>query len=198
MFRGKKRFYVLLIILSAFAFWASNGCKPTPKPEKLDHFKVYQVDSLGFDLPVLLKGQFDNNEIKASLTALTHFANPTSKFHRGSKTKIKNPDGHLNWYALRQEQPEPRRTIRFENQFGKHSVVIKDPKYLLVPTQKTSHKGSKFPKSLDHYKCYEVIDINSMPNLPTVTLEDQFGREDSVRVRKPIYFCVPVSKNRCF
>jgi hypothetical protein len=192
MLGGNKRFYVLLIILSALAFWATREGKPM----KLDHFKVYEVKSMSVDFGVLLKGQFDSSEVKAQLTALTYFANPTIKVHTDAETRIRNRNAHLNWYALTQEQAEPRRTIRFKNQFGQYSVETGDPMYLLVPTEKTSDPGSMFPDSLDHYKCYQVTAIKAMPNLPVITLKDQFGFEDSVQVQKPRYFCVPVRKNR--
>lgn len=192
MFRRNKQCYALLVILSVWIILVSIGCGL----KKLDHFKIYEVQKFDFDLVVLLEGQFDKEEVKARITALTHFANPTNKFHPGSKTKIRDPNAHLNWYVLKQMKPEPRRAIHFENQFGEHSVVIRSPQALLVPAQKTSHQGSKFPRSLDHYKCYEVTTIKSMPKLPVVNLEDQFGSENQVKIRKPELFCVPVSKNR--
>ena len=64
----------------------------------------------------------------------------------------------------------------------------------MVPTQKISDVGSEFPKSLDHYKCYEVIATNTIPHVPSITLDDQFGSEQDVQVEKPRYFCVPVKK----
>ncbi len=174
---------------------------PTPpdkeEPKELGHFKVYEVEQLLWDFQVRLTDQFDTAPKEANLDTLTHFANPTSKvLPTGAKSSIKDTNRHLNWYTIRQEQPEPRRTIRFINQFGQHSVVIRNPRYLLVPAQKTLVEGSVFPDSLDHYKCYEVIRVNLAPNLPVVTLEDQFGSEQNVQVRQPRYFCLPVRKQR--
>ncbi|MFN2182099.1 MAG: hypothetical protein ACK2UV_21670 [Candidatus Promineifilaceae bacterium] len=171
-------------------------CSPPPPTEGLDHFKVYEVDEVEVDFGVRLRDQFENNPKEAHLRALRFFANPTRKEHSGGGASIKDANGHLNWYAIEQEQPEPRRTIRFINQFGQHSVDIKDPKFLLVPTQKISDEGSEFPKSLDHYKCYEVIQVNSAPEPPVVTLGDQFVKEEAVKVRKPRFFCLPVIKER--
>ncbi len=48
------------------------------------------------------------------------------------------------------------------------------------------------PKTLDHYKCYQVLDGKEINK--TVSLDDQFDRQQSVRVLRPIYFCVPVTK----
>jgi len=165
-------------------------------PEELDHFKVYEVDPVDVNLAVHLNGQFDDQAKEARLIAITHFANPTGKTHPGGEIGgIKDRNRHLNWYFLKQKQAEPRRTIRFHNQFGQHSVEIGVPKFLLVPAQKLSEEGNVFPDSLDHYKCYEVIEINSMPHLPLVILDDQFVSEEKVQVKRPSFFCVPVSKN---
>lgn len=171
---------------------------PPDLPKELDHFKVYEVDPIGanLDLEVRLNGQFDDQAKEAKLINITRFANPTGKTHPGGETGgIKDRNRHLNWYILKQGQAEPQRKIRFRNQFGWHSVVIGDPRFLLVPAQKLSDKGSAFPDSLDHYKCYEVIEIISMPHLPRVILDDQFVSEEKVQVKDPRYFCVPVSKH---
>ena len=169
---------------------------PRELPE-LDHFKVYEVEQVPVGFLVRLTDQFDTAPKEANLDTLTHFANPTRKVHTaGAQGGIKDTNRHLNWYTIRQEQPEPRRTIRFINQFGQHSVVIRNPRYLLVPAQKTLVEGSVFPDSLDHYKCYEVIRVDLVPDLPVVTLGDQFGSEQNVQVRGPRYFCLPVRKER--
>ena len=65
-----------------------------------------------------------------------------------------------------------------------------------MPAEKTSDPDSKFVRELDHYKCYEVVNVNVVPDLPIVTLEDQFGVQDDVRVEKPVFFCNPVMKER--
>ncbi len=169
--------------------------KPGPSPE-LEHFKVYEVEKVEVDFRVRLTDQLDDDPKEANLEALSHFANPTRKVHAGVQVGIKDNNRHLNWYAITQQQPEPRRTIRYLNQFGQHSVDIGNPRFLLVPSQKTSDEGSVFPESLDHYKCYEVIQVNTAPVPPVVTLGDQFGSEQNVQVGKPRFFCFPVMKER--
>jgi hypothetical protein len=47
----------------------------------------------------------------------------------------------------------------------------------------------------DHFKCYEVEESTRLEPRPYVSLEDQFGLEENVKVRKPKYFCNPVDKN---
>ena len=170
---------------------------PSPEEEELDHFKVYEVDEVEVDFRVRLTDQFDDAPKEAHLVALKYFANPTSKIHdNGAQVSIKDANRHLNWYAIVQEQREPLRTIRFINQFGQHSVDIRNPRFLLVPTEKTSDEGSVFPESLDHYKCYEVVQVNSAPPPQVVTLGDQFVSQQTVKVGQPRFFCLPVMKER--
>lgn len=162
----------------------------------LDHFKVYEVEKVAVDFKVRLSDQLRLPLHDAKLEAITMFANATRKVHGANKVGISDANAHFTWYVLNQPQVEPRRTIRFRNQFGQHSVDIKTPRFLLVPAQKTSHAGSEFPKTLDHYKCYEVIKLNTVPPPPMVALQDQFGPKPQVQVGKPRYFCTPVRKVR--
>jgi hypothetical protein len=162
----------------------------------LDHFKVYEVEKIPVTFKVQLSDQLNLPLHDVKLEALTMFANATRKAHGNTQVGVRDANAHLTWYALTQPQVEPRRTIRFRNQFGQHSVDIKTPRFLLVPTEKTSDAGSVFPKSLDHYKCYEVIKVNTAPPPPAVVLRDQFGPKPQVQVGKPRYFCTPVRKVR--
>lgn len=160
-----------------------------------DHFQVYTVKKVEVSFDVALTDQFDPAAKKGKVVTITHFSNATRKIHGKTQIGIKDTNAHLTWYALKQAQVEPRRTVRFRNQFGQHSVDIREPRFLLVPTQKTSHAGSAFPKTLDHYKCYAVIKINTAPPLPVVKLGDQFGTRNA-QVGKPVFFCTPVKKQR--
>lgn len=162
----------------------------------LDHFKVYEVEQVAASFKVRLSDQLNLPLHDGEVGALTMFANPTRKTHGGSSVGIKDANAHFDWYVLTQAQPEPRRTIRFRNQFGQHSVDIKAPRFLLVPAQKTSDASSRFPDRLDHYECYEVIKVNTAPPPPIVDLRDQFGPEPHVQVGKPRFFCTPVRKVR--
>ena len=162
---------------------------------ELDHFHVYTVKKVEVSFGVKLTDQFDPAAKKGKVVAITHFSNASRKVHGQTQIGIKDTNAHLTWYSLVQPLAEPRRTVRFRNQFGQHSVDIRNPRFLLVPTQKTSHAGSQFPKTLDHYKCYEVIKVNTAPPLPVVKLGDQFGSR-SAQVGKPVLFCNPVRKQR--
>lgn len=175
--------FALALVSPAFA-WA------------LDHFKVYEVERVAATFKVRLSDQLNLPLHDATVGALTMFANPTRKTHGGTQVGIKDANAHFDWYVLTQSQAEPRRTIRFRNQFGQHSVDIKAPRFLLVPAQKTSDAGSAFPETLDHYECYEIIKVNTVPPPPVVGLRDQFGSEPQVQVGKPRFFCTPVRKVR--
>lgn len=78
-----------------------------------------------------------------------------------------------------------------ENQFGKFEIRTGTGYGLLVPTQKVE-SGSVFPKTLDHYKVYRLVDVEKIPDV-TLKLRDQFGANE-VRLRLPLYFAVPVRK----
>ena len=48
--------------------------------------------------------------------------------------------------------------------------------------------------SIDHLVCYKVKENSKLPN-EVVTLEDQFGFQDDVRVKKATLLCAPADKN---
>jgi hypothetical protein len=101
-------------------------------------------------------------------------------------------NAHLAWY--RGEQPaEPIRRVRLENQFGKFDIMTGPGYGLLVPTQKVE-PGSAFPKTLDHYKVYHVVDPGPVPQKSIrLGLSDQFGPSET-QLGLPGYFAVPVAK----
>jgi len=70
------------------------------------------------------------------------------------------------------------------------AAVVAIPSNLTI--EFVSKNDTVCPITLDHFKCYRAkgkrVD-------QTVTLEDQFGVEPQVLVRKPMLFCNPVSKN---
>lgn len=154
---------------------------------KLDHFKVYQVKEQRAEQVVMVQGQFDKEPKKIFIRGFLAFANPVSK----NESKILDKNGHLTWYVFNQEKPDPKRAVILENQFGKQKIVLGQPRFLLAPTEK-HERGSAFPKNLDHYVAYEVTDAGSINK--TVSLVDQFGRDDKVLVRSAKFFCVPVTK----
>lgn len=192
---------VAAVVLVAVVAVGATGCPPggtmTAGPSfELQHFRIYEVERVPVEHRVKLTDQLDPAAKEARLEVLDHFANPSRKVHAGHTAGIDDPDHHFNGYVIDQPQQEPRRTVRFRNQFGQHSVDIRDPRSLLVPAHKTSHPGSAFPERLDHYKCYEITEVNSAPPLPVVTLGDQFGSQAGIQVGAPVLFCIPAVKER--
>jgi hypothetical protein len=158
----------------------------TARELKLDYFKFYDVANRDAAADVLLKGQFDKRPQKMQLRLLDYFANPVSK----NGEPIYDKAAHLTWY--RGVQPsEPPRQVVLENQFGKFEIRTGPGYGVLTPTQKVE-EGSVFPKALDHYKVYRLLDVEQTPGTP-LKLRDQFGAEE-VKLLLPLYFAVPVTK----
>ncbi|HET6918832.1 MAG TPA: hypothetical protein VFI46_05115 [Jiangellaceae bacterium] len=113
------------------------------------------------------------------------FCAPTSK----DGAEILEPEEHLTMYAANQELT-PHLTVFTEDQFGARTLEVVGARVLLVPTQKLVG-DLEFPTRLNHYRCYEAN--GERPGV-SVTLEDQFGGPDTVRVEEPVLFCNPVEK----
>ncbi|MFC1861120.1 hypothetical protein ACFLYL_02415 [Chloroflexota bacterium] len=80
--------------------------------------------------------------------------------------------------------------ISLENQFGKQEIYIGHARGLLTPAEKLE-QGSEFPRSLDHYKIYMVLNGKTVDK--DVKLKDQFGTH-KVIVTYPVAFAVPVKR----
>jgi len=81
--------------------------------------------------------------------------------------------------------------VIFKNQFGLQKLILGQPRYLLVPSQKIE-KGLAFPRNLDHFKAYHVL--YGEPIVRKYSLADQFDKQAAVAVERPEWFCVPVTK----
>ena len=153
---------------------------------KLDHFKVYKQYNPTEPRSVRVQGQFDKIQVPAKLDHMDYFANPVSK----NGSQIINKQAHLAFYSLTQKR-EPRRIVILRNQFGIQKLLLGRPVYLLVPSEKIE-RGSTFPKRLDHFKAYQVLEGQDVSR--KVSLVDQIDKQKSVEVDRPEYFCVPVTK----
>jgi len=155
---------------------------------KLDHFKLYEVEPYSaVGHTPLLQGQFDSRDRPFALQLLRQFGNPVSKNGEG----IKDKNNHLTAYEIGTTFPEPQREVVLENQFGRQKLRIGPVLFLLVPALKIE-PGIEFPKDLDHFKCYQVLQGPSLD--VTVSLEDQFDSEERVKVWDPMFFGVPTLK----
>lgn len=180
------------IVGCAFALLCLLGCGSTA-----DHFLVYDVTDVPTEKwTVKLEGQFDEKPKEVTIVSITHWANVVGKQHKDSKGKVRDKHAHFTVYRFKQPEPEPRRTVRYDNQFGQGSIDVKMPLFLLVPAEKRSDPDSKPPTRLDHYKVYEVSKVNTAPPPPVVELKDQFGTLQQVAVGEPVFFCVPAVKHR--
>ena len=163
-----------------------GGTTMTAKELRLDYFQIYDVANREATGKVLLQGQFDERPLKMELALLDFFANPVAK----NAEPIYDKNAHLTWYRGVQP-PEPMRAVVLETQFGRFEIRTGRAYGLLVPTQKVE-SGSVFPKTLDHYKVYRLVDVERVPDV-TLKLRDQFGASEA-RMRLPLYFAVPVRK----
>jgi len=163
-----------------------GGTTMTAKELRLDYFQIYDVANREATGKVLLQGQFDERPLKMELALLDFFANPVAK----NAEPIYDKNAHLTWYRGVQP-PEPMRAVVLETQFGRFEIRTGRAYGLLVPTQKVK-SGSVFPKTLDHYKVYRLVDVERVPDV-TLKLRDQFGASEA-RMRLPLYFAVPVRK----
>jgi hypothetical protein len=164
-----------------------GGTIMTAKELKLDYFQIYDVANRQATGNIFLQGQFDKQRLRMQLALLDFFANPVAK----NAEPIYDKNAHLTWYRGGVQPPEPMRAVILENQFGKFEIRTGRGEGLLVPTQK-KEPGSVFPKTLDHYKVYLVVDVGKVPDV-TLKLRDQFGTSEA-RLGRPLFFSVPVRK----
>ena len=183
--------YVCLLVLAA----AASGQQPPPPT--LDHFKCYFIPEQN---PVIqealtLQDQFDiPNQVFPRVRDIrpVRLCNPVVKIHRNRATPITNPNAHLMLFQI-DPQPIVPRDVVVRNQFGRHTLAVRDPRVLAVPTAKTlaaQQPPTQIPTGLDHFKCYSAS--GKRVGAP-VTLRDQFHTE-TVRVLDPIAFCNPTRK----
>lgn len=153
---------------------------------RVDHFQFYDVPNRRVRRPLALKGLFDKGPVPGELTFLDMFANPVMK----NGEEVYDRNAHLNMYYLYGSGEEPMRVVWAHNQYGEQKMYIGNPARLLVPTHKYE-EGLYFPKELDHYKLYRVVETE--PMVTEVKLEDQFdGRE--AKLSGPVAYAVPVEK----
>ncbi|MCX6584032.1 MAG: hypothetical protein NT166_27985 [Candidatus Aminicenantes bacterium] len=179
----KVKKYLVLILCVLLVTTILNG------ETKFNHFKVYAARGEFKQMTVSLQDQFDRGPKKTMVTGIRYFANPVNKNGEG----IPNRYAHLTWYTIKIDEPVIQRVVVIENQFGKQKWVLGRALFLLVPTEKIE-PNSSFPKEFNHFKCYEVLKYEFKPC--EVKLQDQFYEKPlPVVVKKPMYFCNPVSKN---
>ncbi len=156
------------------------------KELQLDYFQIYNVTNQWVNHTVYLKTQFDPQPDLGHLKYLIWFANSARK----NGEPFYDKKAHLAIYYLYQPAPEQMREVALENQFGKQKIIAGEAFCLLAPAMKIG-RGSRFPKKLDHYKAYHVLD--GKPVNKDVKLKDQFG-VNKVKVTYPYAFAAPAEK----
>ncbi len=105
-----------------------------PFPERLDHFKCYEVTGEGEDVGVALRDQFG---FEPNVVALgpTLLCNPTKKEHDGVMTPIQNARDHLVCYELTSTDQIFDFTL-MTNQFGERGLQLDPADLLCLPSKK--------------------------------------------------------------
>lgn len=102
-------------------------------PQRLDHFKVYEViQSELVNRSVTLRDQFGSSQNIA--ISARYFAVPVEKRHNNAYFPIENPQDHIVFYVL-----EPKELNKFretKDQFGLHKMTTRYIELLGVPSKK--------------------------------------------------------------
>ncbi len=110
-----------------------------------------------------------------------------------------HPTEHEVGYRLRAVAGSPRfarRTLTAIDQFGTHTMQVRRPESLLVPSSKllgTSGAPPLGTPNIRHYECYRVR-AESVEPPAGAYVADQF-RDDVYESRKVTKLCTPVDKN---
>jgi hypothetical protein len=162
-------------------------------PPLLDHFKCYGAEGYCPWEYVFLKDQFLFEPLEVYVTCDWYFCNPVEKLHAGVPTPILYHDNHLTLYHIEYEASLPWWEVTVYNQFGRQELLVSDPAFLAVPTQKLVPGDHGPPVDLDHFLLYNVI--GGAPVEAPAILHDQFVPEgEEVLVMEPLFFANPVEK----
>src|SRR6266511_3355466 len=183
------------LVTAALVFSAPPALAQGPSPT--DHFKCYGATEATLEQPttVTLTDQF-GVEPDVMVENARWFCNPVTKIHGGVMTPITEFENHLTLYPISNTNPEPTlstnpdpaRLVTISSQFGIQDLVVTAPRLLAIPTTKVP-----FPpfRDISYFKCYKAR--SPALNEP-VTLRDQFGIEEGVRVLAATFFCNPAVK----
>jgi len=179
---GALALALLLVALGVSLAFAQAGL-----PE--NHYKVYNSSPITIVKPLILQDQFGTFTVTDLV--FDKFSTPVEKRHSdGTISPMFDPLIHMDWWRI--FSPQPLRTIIGTDQFGQAPWVVKDARYLLLPSLKNlpTPGGGTVP-FWNHYVCYEAVSGPLMGQY--VVLIDQFGTAQ-VQVLQPKYFCNPVQK----
>jgi hypothetical protein len=169
---------------------AGTPTAPFPTPAGVDHYKLY--DAFGPDAPtVTIADQFGVMP-DVDLGEVFYLLNPVAKSCPSCEPPIVvEPAQHLVGYEILDVAPPLG--VSIVNQFGPQEIVVRDPAFLAVPSEKTETTlpPTPVPLTIDHYKCYQA----DGPAIGlAVSLTDQFGTAPAM-VGPVVFFCNPADKN---
>jgi len=166
---------------------------PAQPPTNENHFRCYIISQQTPQAAptITLDDQFTTAPQPVEVGEPLMFCPPTAKTHGQQVFEIEDENEHYTLYPA--PGPASPQTVLITDQFGTDVPWrLTTPKYVLVPTAKTIG-GVTFDDrdDLNHYWCYEA----SGPRVGArVTLDDQFGGPDTVRVTTPTLLCTPAEK----
>jgi len=163
---------------------------------RTSHFKFWStLTDDKFETRVTLKGQFDKERWRASVSSWVLIGNPVIK----NEEPVPDRVTHLVAYRIKAET-QPRRTVVISNQVQREGrFLIGQPVLLLLPAAKSfaPAKPERVQSPLDHFVCYQILEPPVIRR--PYRLEDQFDvrlkKPERIDELKPELFCVPVSKN---
>jgi hypothetical protein len=123
---------------------------------------------------------------------------PTDK--NGEDPSAPSDPDHLTDFLVKRSTPFTTvPALHVTDQFGSHTIDVKKPYTLQVPSAKSLSTTPAAPTNpaVDHFQCYKMkVTSGTAKFVPVtgVTAQDQFGTI-TVEVKKPTRFCAPVDKN---
>jgi len=153
----------------------------------LDYFTFYECSHQTVKAKVELQCQFDEEPEPALVTGRRRFGDRSSK----NGQPVVDPNSSLTWYDLTDPLLDPHRAVVFEDQFGKHEVVIRRLVALLTPVRCVSG-GRSYPRDLDHFKVFEVVKSSGRLNVDA-DFASGFGSRTAT-LGEPAFFCAPANK----
>jgi hypothetical protein len=181
---GKRTVVGALALVTLMLSTAATAQPPLPHE---NHYKVYRTLPIPIPRDVGLRDQF--GQITVIDPVFDRFSTPAEKHHAGAIWPMVDPLVHLDWWRI--FYPQPLRTVIVRDQFGQSPWVVKDARYLLLPSRKNLTGPGAPPPIWNHYLCYEVV-TGPIVEQP-VLLIDQFGGVQ-VQVRYAKLLCNPVEK----
>lgn len=136
------------------------------------------------ELKVRLEGQFDRRPIGVSLQRLIHVVFPADRYG----AEIPNA-GLFTDYEIKENWPEPVRTVLIRNRFGDQELSLGRPFRLLVPAGRDGGPTAGF----DHYKCFVVLRSCLKRRIQCVD-PDVTELPARLSAGGACMFCVPVAK----